>query len=50
MSTPDIAIPILRGLPRMDTIEDRPWGMREFVIVDEDGNLLRIGQALSPFS
>lgn len=21
-----------------------PWGMREFDIVDEDGNLLRIGQ------
>jgi hypothetical protein len=34
------------GIPRMDTIADKPWGMREFVIVDEDGNLLRVGQEL----
>lgn len=34
------------GIPRMDTIEDRPWGMREFSIVDFNGNLIRIGQAL----
>jgi hypothetical protein len=32
------------GIPRMDVIGDKPWGMREFAIVDEDGNLLRIGQ------
>ena len=36
----------LRGIPRMDAIENKPWGMREFAIVDEDGNLLRIGQVL----
>src|SRR5689334_23119155 len=35
-----------RGIPRMDTIENKPWGMREFAIVDEDGNLLRVGQEL----
>ncbi len=35
-----------RGIPRMDTIENKPWGMREFAIVDEDGNLLRVGQVL----
>lgn len=35
-----------KGIPRMDPIEDKPWGMREFAIVDEDGSLLRIGQAL----
>jgi catechol 2,3-dioxygenase-like lactoylglutathione lyase family enzyme len=35
-----------RGIPRMDTLEDKPWGMREFAIVDEDGNLLRIGQEI----
>jgi catechol 2,3-dioxygenase-like lactoylglutathione lyase family enzyme len=35
-----------KGIPRMDALEDKPWGMREFAIVDPDGNLLRIGQAL----
>ena len=34
------------GIPRQDTLEDKPWGMREFAIVDSDGNLLRIGQTL----
>lgn len=34
------------GIPRMDVIADKPWGMREFAIVDEDGNLLRIGQTI----
>ena len=32
------------GIPRMDRLEDKPWGMREFAIVDPDGNLIRIGQ------
>lgn len=32
------------GIPRMDGLEDKPWGMREFAVVDADGNLLRIGQ------
>lgn len=35
-----------RGIPRMDALEDKPWRMREFAIVDADGNLLRIGQVL----
>ena len=35
-----------RGIPRMDALEAKPWGMREFAIVDPDGNLLRIGQIL----
>ena len=35
-----------RGIPRQDALEDKPWGMREFAIVDPDGNLIRIGQAL----
>jgi catechol 2,3-dioxygenase-like lactoylglutathione lyase family enzyme len=35
-----------RGIPRQDPLEDKPWGMREFAIVDPDGNLLRIGQTL----
>jgi len=34
------------GIPRMDALEDKPWGLREFAIVDPDGNLLRIGQLL----
>jgi len=34
------------GIPRMDRIESKPWGMREFAIVDPDGNLIRIGQTL----
>lgn len=35
-----------QGMPRMDALEDKPWGMREFAIVDPDGNLIRIGQRL----
>lgn len=35
------------GIPRMDALEDKPWGHREFAIVDPDGNLLRIGQIIA---
>ena len=35
------------GIPRMDFLEDKPWGLREFAIVDLDGNLLRIGQVIT---
>lgn len=35
-----------RGIPRMDTLADKPWGMREFAVVDEDGNLVRVGQVI----
>lgn len=35
-----------RGIPRMDVLADKPWGLREFAVVDEDGNLMRIGQVL----
>lgn len=31
------------GVPRLDDIHDRAWGMREFAIVDPNGNLVRIG-------
>ena len=34
------------GIPRQDVLEDKPWGMREFAIVDPDGNLVRIGQTI----
>ena len=33
-----------KGIPRQDALEDKPWGMREFAIVDPDGTLIRIGQ------
>ncbi len=33
-----------RGIPRLDRVSDKPWGMREFGLVDPDGNLVRIGQ------
>jgi len=35
------------GIPRMDLLEDKPWGLREFAIVDPDGNLLRVGQIIA---
>jgi hypothetical protein len=35
-----------RGIPRMDAIENKSWGMREFTVLDEDGNMLRVGQVL----
>ncbi len=28
------------------TLEDKPYGMREFAILDNDGNLIRFGQEL----
>ncbi|AFZ18873.1 DUF6331 family protein [Allocoleopsis franciscana] len=34
------------GIPRIGPLEDKPWGMREFYIVDADGNLLKIGQII----
>ena len=36
-----------RGIPRMDALENKPWGLREFAVVDPDGNLLRIGQIIA---
>ena len=34
-------------IPRFGDIEDKPWGMREFVIVDPDGTLIRAGRGVS---
>jgi catechol 2,3-dioxygenase-like lactoylglutathione lyase family enzyme len=34
------------GIPRMGVLGDKPWGLREFAVVDPDGNLLRIGQVI----
>lgn len=36
-----------RDIPRMTRAEDQPWGIREFAVVDPDGNLLR---CLSPLT
>lgn len=35
------------GIPRFMDIEDKPWGMREFAIIDPDGTLLRAGRDVS---
>lgn len=32
------------GIPRFGPAEDKPWEMREMVIIDPNGTLLRIGQ------
>lgn len=34
------------GIPRIDRLESKPWGLKEFALVDLDGNLLRIGQVI----
>jgi len=33
------------GTPRVTALEAKPWGMREFAIVDPNGNLVRVGQS-----
>jgi len=35
-----------KGIPRLERVEDKPWGMREFAILDNDGNLLKFGEVL----
>lgn len=35
------------GIPRIGRLENKPWGMREFYIIDPSGNLLKIGQVLT---
>jgi hypothetical protein len=34
------------GIPRVDPIATKLWGLREFALVDHDGNLLRVGQPI----
>jgi catechol 2,3-dioxygenase-like lactoylglutathione lyase family enzyme len=41
LGLPDQGIPRLHGAPA-----DADYGLREFAVVDEDGNLLRIGSPL----
>lgn len=35
-----------KGIPRMEPLENKPWGMKEFAIIDEDGTLIRVGQVV----
>jgi hypothetical protein len=35
------------GIPRTEALEEKPWGMREFAVMDVDGNLLRIGEVIN---
>ena len=35
-----------QGIPRLMPLEDKPWGMREFALIDLDGSLLRVGQEI----
>ena len=34
------------GIPRITALADRPWGMREFAVIDPNGSLIRIGSEL----
>ena len=34
------------GMPCLTPVEDKPWEMREFSLVDPSGNLLRFGRKL----
>ena len=34
------------GAPSMSAIENKPWGMREFALVDPNSNLVRVGHDL----
>lgn len=34
------------GIPRMEAVQDKPWRMREFALLDEDGNLVKFGRPL----
>ena len=35
------------GIPRMERLENKPWGLKEFALLDTDGNLIRIGMHAS---
>jgi catechol 2,3-dioxygenase-like lactoylglutathione lyase family enzyme len=34
------------GIPRLERVENKPWKMREFALVDEDGSLVKFGKVL----
>ncbi|HKB05178.1 MAG TPA: VOC family protein [Gemmataceae bacterium] len=35
------------GIPRLGAVRDEPWGMREFALVDPNGNLVRVGEPVA---
>jgi catechol 2,3-dioxygenase-like lactoylglutathione lyase family enzyme len=35
------------GVPRLTAVRDEPWGMREFALVDPNGNLSRVGEQIA---
>ena len=42
----ELGLPADKGWPRFWPAEDKDWGMREAVIWDPDGNLIRAGQEI----
>lgn len=34
------------NLPNLHPLEEKPWGMLEFALIDPHGNLIRIGQEI----
>jgi catechol 2,3-dioxygenase-like lactoylglutathione lyase family enzyme len=34
------------GIPRLEAPSNKPWGLRELALLDEDGSLVRVGQVL----
>ena len=46
VKTPTIDGLAAEGIPRVTAPEDKPWGMREFALVDPSGNLIRVGHDL----
>jgi catechol 2,3-dioxygenase-like lactoylglutathione lyase family enzyme len=34
------------GIPRLHPLENKPWGLREFALIDPDGTLIRIGTVM----
>ena len=37
---------VKNGVKVWHRLEDKPWGMREFALLDEDGNLVKFGKPL----
>ena len=35
-----------QGIPRLDRLEDKPWGLREFALATPDGHRITCGQPI----
>jgi len=52
--TPEFWVELRRrvdaGVPtvRLHEIEDKPWGLRQFSVIDMSGNAIRVGHRISP--